>query len=286
MIRVYWSAPHRFTPLNERVKKAALRAGVEVFVPGDIDPDNTSLAVRDACIGALSSVDVVIVSLDCYGMDTAWEIGFAAAREIPTVGVFEDVERRQAERQVRGGEIANHWMHDWARKPVAHRPDDLLRICSESRFASLYVSSSTKELSRADSVMSVLAGLEPPRRVVTSRDVIHGFEKLSRAEYPPVLRDRCVEALRAANAVVVDAIDLAMNSSWEVGFADGLGTPVVGAAFLPAPTKNDVRLHLSDYWTHGWTRDNVVVGLDAAFERAMQVAGSSALDKSEASLMA
>lgn len=63
--------------------------------------DETALKIMEGCRDALETCDLVVALLDGTQVDdgTAWEIGYACAKEIPVVGIRTDMRY--------GGEVPN-----------------------------------------------------------------------------------------------------------------------------------------------------------------------------------
>jgi hypothetical protein len=92
MPNVYLCASIANAQVNSRIGSELRRAGFEVFDPCTIHPRHTDKIyfpeqVFAACRQAIERCDVLLVFLDSYGKDSAWEIGFARGLGKYVVGI-------------------------------------------------------------------------------------------------------------------------------------------------------------------------------------------------------
>lgn len=99
---IYLAGPlftHAELEYNRKLKEMLLKKGFSVFLPQEDAEDTTAERERQnqecifkKCVGGVDSSDIVVAVLDGVDVDsgTAWEIGYAFAREKPVIGLRTD----------------------------------------------------------------------------------------------------------------------------------------------------------------------------------------------------
>ena len=133
---VYLGAPHKNVRRNHEARKTLESYGIEVNVPEDLVKKRVSGGhvsggvIRSICIGAIRQSSAVVVDLDTYGLDTAWEIGFAEGLEKPVIGFSRDQKTIIDRRFVNLRHHRDNFMHGWDESGFSESLDDIAGRCS------------------------------------------------------------------------------------------------------------------------------------------------------------
>ncbi|MGB9940741.1 nucleoside 2-deoxyribosyltransferase [Methanosarcina sp.] len=100
--RIYLAGPlfsHAELEYNCKLRDSLLKKGFSVFLPQEDAEDTTNERERQnqecifkKCVGGMDGSDLVVAVLDGVDVDsgTAWEIGYAYAKEKPVIGLRTD----------------------------------------------------------------------------------------------------------------------------------------------------------------------------------------------------
>jgi mutator protein MutT len=198
--------------------------------------------------------------MDDYGMDSAWELGFAERAGKRIVGLSLDHHRLNSPNQLKAHTVWDYWMHGWHEHL---RLNDLRKAANHLQSKTVYLSipvRCTKEIELIGSVFQDYA-----RRVYHPLSLLDAKFRESAKELWHAARHLCIEAIEASDVFVTYMDYYGMDSAWELGFAERAGKQIIGLS-LDAE-KLDQRRHLRaqtvwDYWMHGWKEHTVVQGLE------------------------
>lgn len=122
-MNIYISASLANAVVNAQVTAKLRDAGHQVtlpqeFCPADVPHEDYPDSVYRWCVDRMEECDVGLLLMDCYGLDTAWELGWFAAREKPAIGFTQANMHIAKEFMVRGSlngvittneAICEHW---------------------------------------------------------------------------------------------------------------------------------------------------------------------------------
>lgn len=258
---IYLGAPHKNIAKNNKLKEALTRSGFtvklpyeEVTIKGREQGSADSMAIRDICIAAMDKSEVLIVDLDTYGLDTAWEIGYAEGKKKKVIGYNEDIFLTTDERHINRRLYRENFMHGWATNkvytdmeevlyaiegknvymcgPLAHQPDD----------------NKTKDALTKSAV-----------RVIYPKDHLVKQQALPR-DYPLSDRSETNKLLEQSDILLVILPRYGMDSSWQIGFATALGKEIIGW-MREDDGREFVKQSFWDHWMHAWKSKTHVIGL-------------------------
>jgi nucleoside 2-deoxyribosyltransferase len=119
---------------NRKLRDLLLKKGFSVFLPQEDAEDKTDEREKQnqecifkKCVGGVDSSDLVVAVLDGVDVDsgTAWEIGYAYAKEKPVIGLRTDF------RSLSDGIV--NLMVEMAIVALARDEDELLKIVEKYR---------------------------------------------------------------------------------------------------------------------------------------------------------
>ncbi len=135
--RIYLAGPlfsHAELEYNCKLRDLLLKKGFSVFLPQEDAEDTTDERERQnqecifkKCVGGMDGSDLVVAVLDGVDVDsgTAWEIGYAYAKEKPVIGLRTDF------RSLSDGIV--NLMVEMAIVALARDEDELLKIMEKFR---------------------------------------------------------------------------------------------------------------------------------------------------------
>lgn len=244
---VYIAAPHKNVSKNSKLKTALMHAGFVVKLPfeevsegritgGADQPD----AIRSVCIQAIKESQLVVVDLDTYGLDTAWEIGYAEGLGKRVVGYNEDVFLAADERPINRRRYEHNFMHGWERQAIFARIEDASPACVGKTVYVVGAFANAELESALNDTLVASAG-----RVIFPKHHIDNQNRLPK-DYPLAERGETNRLLEDADVILVVLPRYGMDSSWQIGFATAKEKTIIGVVL-----KDDgVELGKQSYWDH------------------------------------
>lgn len=249
---VYIAGPHNLITKNKRIARILKENDFKVFNPY-IEVANKGLTerkediekIRETCIECLLNSDFMIVDLDCYGQDTAWEIGFADAIKTQVIGYNENIDLTIDKRIVKRKLFDENFMHGWVKQKVF---DDLEKLSTYCTNKSVYVIGSFGNDNMKQLRKSSLK--DKASRLIFPIDYIENQESLT-IEYPYEERMESKRHLENAGIVLVVLPRYGMDTSWQIGYATGLKKEIIGVVLEEDKRETSIE-SFWDHWMHGW----------------------------------
>lgn len=263
MDSIYVCGPHSHAA-TRIVADVLRRAGNRVHLPAELCEEEDlrvdAASIRRKCIEAIEDAAVVVVYVDAYGMDSAWEIGYAAKAGKRIVGISLDPSALNTPHSLRPQTAWDHWMHGWKEHSVVTSVEAMIpHVKSQTVYFSLPIRCE-------DALGEVFEAAErEAEQVYTPRRTIRGNSLERGPEVGYAARWRCIEAIERSSVVLVYLDDFGMDSAWEIGYAEKAGKRLVGISCdqnkLNAPKAPSAKTAW-DHWMHGWTEQTVLHGRD------------------------
>lgn len=279
---VYVAAPHRNIARNDVLARAAREINCTVRVPYEevhsknlIEGVSDSVQIRKICIEAITQSDCLVVDLDEYGMDTAWEIGFGEGLGKYVIGYNEDQASVTSERFINRRIYDQNFMHGWQVQQVFTNFEDLGSAC---RGKTVYVCGSFGN--HQDSTLHKSQLVKTAKRVIFPKDHFEAAGKLP-SDYPISERQETNELFRQADMVVVMLPRYGMDTSWQIGHATALGKTIVGI-IMEEDKRELVKASFWDHWMHGWKSKLRATGLDELQALLIGIIGKRRFDSQSA----
>lgn len=258
---VYIAAPHRNIARDTAIKEALAHAGFIVKLPFEevstrrlqtgIDrPD----AIRSVCIDAIDTSQFIVVDLDTYGLDTAWELGYAEGLGRRVIGYNEDVFLTTDERHINRRKYRHNFMHGWERQAVYRDMTSLAQACSGKV---VYIAGSFSNAQLEAPINSALTA--SAKSVIFPKHYVDNQSQLPR-DYPLAERGETNRLLEGADIVLVVLPRYGMDSSWQIGFATAKNKEIIGVLLIDDGIEL-TRQSFWDHWMHAWKSKVRVTGL-------------------------
>lgn len=250
---IYWSAPHNLAKKNGESQSFLVSHGIKVLIPYDIVREQSSIdlhnnqdLVRTVCIDALEKSDFVVVDLDSYGLDSAWEIGFAEARGIPIIGLSRDHIGIGEQRNVNIRLYEDNWMHGWKTYPIFRSLEETEDHCRGKKVCILgpFDNESSFSLIRSSNLKYVSEELFLPKDIV---NIPINFPK----EYPWESREHAIRLIDRCDVALVTLPKYGMDTSWQIGYATYKNKEILGVIFEEEEESIE-KQQVWDHWMHGW----------------------------------
>lgn len=251
-ISVYIAAPHKNIPRNKMITDAIKCSNVSTIIPYDevasqnlIEGVSDSVKIRTVCMEAIKKSQILIVDLDKYGLDTAWELGYAEGLGKRVVGYNEDEGATTNERFINRRTYDHNFMHGWQTQTITSSLDELATYCKEK---TVYVCGAFSN----DSVDSIHESKinETAKKVIYPKEYFDAQGKMP-SDYPSAERAETNKLLKSADIVAVMLPRYGMDASWQIGYATALGKEIVGIV-LSDDSKELDKASFWDHWMHGW----------------------------------
>jgi len=270
-ITLYWAAPHSNHSRNSRVCDALEAEGYLVKLPESIvqnaaradgrKPD--SATIRKLCISAIEQSQCLIVDLDRYGLDSAWEIGYAEANGLRILGLTQDPGGSLDERRVNRRRFDQNFMHGWQNRFSANSMSELFTRCKDK---TVYVGGSFKNDAamnaiRRSNLSDYAKNVIIPKDEITRDLGIPSDREISwKASFKA--RQMAVDLLRDSDVVIVLLPNYGMDTAWQIGYAEGHGIEVFGlhSSHVSGPDHED--LPFWAHWMHNWESKLTVTSLE------------------------
>jgi len=262
--KIYFAAPHKNIDVNSSYVSKMTNMGIEVRLPyeevrkhiGHPSPEKTSGSqVRQVCVDAIVASDAVLVDVDHYGLDTAWEIGFAEGLGKTVLGVCGSYNSRETKRLVNIREYEENFMHGWI-GPTGYKiyasPEEFL---SQHLDDSVYVAGSFRNSRMVELEKLFSHNLKNvifPKKYVPENI---GMPK----DYPLITRATAINQLNNSDVIAVILPKYGMDTSWQIGFCAAKQKKIVGIK-LESATPNSTSSSYEDHWMHGWKEKDVFTG--------------------------
>ena len=260
---VYWCGPHADRS-NADVKAALEAKGVTVYLPDDLVTGagvQVAGAARAAeiqrlCCEAISACDVMAVNLDSYGLDSAWEMGYAEALGKPIVGYNRSDELLDARRIVNKWPYVDNFMHGWHEDNVFR---DLDEVAGMAHGRTVYLFCPYRNGAAIEEVAASSVAKTARRLIISNRDL--GVNPDDPGTYIWRTRKRAVQLLGEADLILVVLPRYGMDTAWKMGYAAALGKDIVGWLTDDFGRERS-NADFLDHWMHGWRKKPVVSTID------------------------
>jgi nucleoside 2-deoxyribosyltransferase len=263
-ISVYLAGPHRNEAKNRSIADALQSHGCSVSVPFELVANNAltngsaeqATAIREVCMRAIDAASVVAVDLDSYGLDTAWEIGYAEGRGKRIVGFNLSLELTSSPRAINRRPYSENFMHGWSGQSVFDGIGSADQIAEHYKGKRIYVCGSfsnraVEQLQRSR--------LQSDSRLLMPKQLVKAKQTLPK-NYPLKEREATNQHLFSADVVLVVLPRYGMDASWQIGYATALGKVIIGIR-LKDDGKDMISQSFWDHWMHGWKSKTHVTSL-------------------------
>jgi nucleoside 2-deoxyribosyltransferase len=259
--RIYLAAPHRNIAKNNKLKAALLRAGFLIKLPYDEVATNgfkkgitDPIRIRDICISAIDISEIILVDLDTYGLDTAWEIGYAEGMKKRIIGYNEDIFLTTDNRHINRRSYRENFMHGWASWQVCNELEEVLNVI---RGRTVYMCGSFSNSLTDKETKDALA--KSATNVIYPKDHLVQQQALPR-DYPLSDRGETNRLLEQCDTLLVTLPRYGMDSSWQIGYATALKKMIIGW-MREDDERESEKGSFWDHWMHGWKSKPHVVGI-------------------------
>ena len=260
-LSIYLAAPHKNLAKNNKLKSLLTGPGIAVAVPyeevvsnGGKDSHSDVTYIRSICMAAIDRSDLLLVDLDTYGLDTAWEIGYAEGARKKVVGYNEDVFLTTDERQINRRLYRENFMHGWS---LQHVYTDVDPVCQAISGKRVYMCGPLSDTPIDDKTRRAIAA--SAAATVYPKDHLARQQDLPR-DYPLADRSETNRLLQECDVLLVSLPRYGMDSSWQIGYATALGKEIVGW-IRQDDGRELARQSFWDHWMHGWKSKPHVVGV-------------------------
>lgn len=134
---VYLVGPSSHKTEIDGIEKAIKHLARKVFTPTNVISEDEQkqskqywYKFRPMYIEAILSATIVVAYVDYYGMDSAWELGFAEKAGKQIVGVSLNPANLNKPQPLSRQSTWEQWMHGWHSSTIVHNSDDLIRLLS------------------------------------------------------------------------------------------------------------------------------------------------------------
>jgi DNA-binding NtrC family response regulator/nucleoside 2-deoxyribosyltransferase len=253
---VYIAAPYGNVNTNGRVAGRLRGDGFFATLPTEeiarrkLQEGKDGENIRAVCMDAIKTTDHVVVHLDTYGLDTAWEIGYAEGLGKEIIGLNEDPHLLEAARTVRRKLYAKNFMHGWEGQKIFTSIDSLAKACENEL---VYVAGSFRN--------PALEQLEKSRRFHDSAKKVF-FPRIYARDKSVGDRTRTNADLEESSIVVIVLPRYGMDTSWQIGFATAKEKQLVGIMLGDDKGRETEQSMLWDHWMHDWNGKTIVYSLN------------------------
>lgn len=255
---IYLSAPHKLLDENKLVIDALRESGFHVFVPADEvervfgtpSPIDEDARVRDICIEGIERCDVMVVNVDRYGLDSAWEIGYADGRGKPVVGFNREINLKTIQRAVNRRPFLENFMHGWQGQGTF---DSFATLLEAFPTSSLYICGPFDNPSLPQ--LREAATQRAERIIFPEEYVPEGPHD----RFPAGTRDTAINQLNDSDVVVVLLPRYGMDTTWQIGYATARGKKIVGLLTTDDGIETSM-FSLWEHWMHGWWEKDIFTG--------------------------
>lgn len=270
-LSVYWAAPHGNFTRNRRVRDALGAEEFSVKLPEIIIQENERIegkklddaGIRELCISAIKECHCLVGDLDRYGLDSAWEIGFAEARGLRVFGLTQDPGGSLDPRTANRRSYEQNFMHGWREHAVFRDVEELATHCTDKK---VYICGSFRN-EAALQVIRQSRLKEHAQKVIVPKDEINrtlGISSDHEITWKSSFRARkmAVDLLRESNVIVVLLPNYGMDTAWQIGFAEGHNLQVMGLVLSQVGGPSSEDLPFWAHWMHNWESKITVTSLE------------------------
>ena len=257
---VYWGAPHANIDRNREVATALRAHEVEVLLPYNIVAEGRNArdpgSVRQICRSAIDRADILVVDLETYGLDTAWELGYADASEKVVLGWNPEGRGGSTRKRINRRPYNSCFMHGWNRAITDQNLEALATKLSGLRVLTCAPFRNTSALAALSSAVVASQAAE----IIVPKDVLER-EGSFPEDYPLDARRRAMSLQQDCDALLVALPRYGMDTAWQIGYGAGLGQQQFGWI----SDDDGVELvHASAYehWTHAWSSRTCVTSVE------------------------
>ncbi|MGR3871413.1 TIR domain-containing protein [Streptomyces graminifolii] len=271
---VYWCGPHS-DRTNQDVKAALERHKFSVRLPDDLTVDMDPLLdavgqaaeIRRLCCAAIEESDVVAVNLHAYGLDSAWEMGYAEALRKPIIGFNQSDELLDVKRIVNKWLYHDNFMHGWDEAFHSADLDEVIERCAGkvTYLFCPYKNEAALRIIGASTLESMAKKL-----IISNRDL--GIDPQSPATYSWRARKRAIQLLRESEIILTVLPRYGMDTAWKLGYAAALKKRHIGWVTEDFGSERS-QADFLDHWMHGWRKKPVVSSIQdlATFIKGLRV---------------
>lgn len=257
---VYCAAPHKNVDRNQELQKQLKLADIAVKLPfievervcGVSTPADGD-RVRSVCMDTIRHSQALLVDVDTYGLDTAWEIGYADGLGKPVFGLTLDLLIKNNSRTIARRPYNENFMHGWDGQTIYRSVSDLV---AELKDSTIYICGSFKN----KEVRTIKKHLTHHKfkHVIFPLDHVPKDTGLPR-DYPLQTRTKAIAQLDSCDALVVILPRYGMDASWQIGYATAKGKKVVGLMQSDDGNGGSSKV-IWDHWMHGWNEKDIFWG--------------------------
>ena len=242
------------------MKTSLENLGFQVLLPDDLaaglEPSLTyaerAASIRRICCRAIRESDAIVVNLATYGLDSAWEIGFAEALGKPIIGYNRSDELMPIARKVNKRFYLDNFMHGWDRAHTSQSLDALAQMCQGKGVYLFCPYANTEAIAavKASEVNRVASTL------IISNERL-GLDANDPRAYSGKARSRAIQFLRQADVILAVLPRYGMDTAWKMGYAAALDKELIGWITAEFGDESSEADYL-DHWMHGWRKKPVV----------------------------
>jgi nucleoside 2-deoxyribosyltransferase len=247
---IYWCGPH-YSPYNAEAADIFRLNGIDVKMPTELVPSDTVgnvAEVQRTCRQAIRESDLVVVDLDTYGLDSAWEMGYAEALGVRVVGLSRNTASVDESRTIAKRLYRDNIMHGWDRHEVCTNLDQVADRCTHKTVMVCcpYANETALQAINESPIIS------SAQRVLFSADIL-GLDPAHPQAYPWRAREGALRLVRKADIMLTVLPRYGMDTAWKLGYAEGFGKHVIGWVTDDASAATS-EARFIDHWMHGWKR--------------------------------
>ncbi len=251
---VYLCGPHKHQD-NAPVAALLRQRGLEVHLPSRLVPPNpTAAQVRSHCSEAILRSDVMAVNITAYGLDSAFEMGFAEAKEIPVIGYSDNFAVLERPREVNKYPYKLNEMHGWDEHDIFKRLKDVAASC---RGKTVHLCCPFKNKAAIDEIKTSTALKDAGCQVIIPVDELKPGDREPR-DYPGRTREKAIRLLQNADIVLTVLPRYGMDTAWKLGYAAALGKPIIGWLADHDEATEISEAYILDHWMHGWREKTLI----------------------------
>ena len=250
---VYWCAPHG-DPVNAQMKSDLERHGCTVLLPDELaaglpstDSISRAKSIRDVCCEAIKRADFILVNVSTYGLDSAWEMGFAEGIKKQIIGYDVAGGLMPIKRTVNKRLYRDNFMHGWDEAYISEDLEEIARKCKGKKVYLFCPYANTEAIERVRKTVGPLAA-----------DLILSNERLNldaqeSVGYSDANRNRALQFAQQSDIILTVLPRYGMDTAWKLGYVNAHSKTVIG--WLASEFgENDSLADFTDHWMHGWRR--------------------------------
>lgn len=258
--KIYISAPHRNVRINNKLGTLLRKDGFQVAIPyeevrkqGLREEKRAAATIRNICIRSIDECDIVVVDLTHYGMDSAWEIGYAEAKGKRIVGYNAERILSDEQRFINRRLYEENFMHGWDHQEVFQ---SIAEAKSAIKGKIVYMCGSFK-----NKEIKELAGKKLGK---LAREMIFPMKYLDSvtglpSDYPLSDRIETNNLLMKSDVIMVALPRYGMDVSWQLGYATAHKKKIIGL-HMNDDGRSGTKQSMWDHWMHGWKEKIRVIG--------------------------